>query len=91
MTLEGGRIFKATRPLDPGHDNDSFPDKSCLNRSRELFAPSHKNVSEQVIDKLLTALNSENIAGLLAEGDPINQGRTIIIEEITHLPRNGTD
>ena len=34
-----------------------------------FFAPASKAVSDRVIDKLLNALNSENIAGLVAEGD----------------------
>ena len=32
-----------------------------------LFAPDQKDVSERVIDKLLTALNSDNLAGIVAE------------------------
>ena len=41
-----------------------------------FFAPAIKDVSDRAIDKLLNAVNSENIAGLVAEGD---SGRTSII------------
>ena len=41
-----------------------------------IFAPTSKAVSERVIDMLLSARNSENIAGLVAEGD---SGRTSTI------------
>ena len=34
-----------------------------------FFAPTSKDVSDRVIDKLLSAVNSENIAGLGPEGD----------------------
>ena len=34
-----------------------------------FFAPTNKDVSDRVIDKLLNAINSENIAGLVPAGD----------------------
>ena len=37
-----------------------------------FFAPTNKDVSNRVIDKLLNAINSENIAGLVAAGDSDN-------------------
>ena len=45
-----------------------------------FFAPTSKDVSDRVIDKLLSALNSENIAGLVTEED---SGR------ISTIPPNG--
>ena len=33
-----------------------------------FIAPDQKDVSERVIDKLLTALNRDNLAGIVAEG-----------------------
>ena len=34
-----------------------------------FFAPAHKDVSDRVIDKLIGALNSENLAALVGEGE----------------------
>ena len=34
-----------------------------------FFAPTTKDVSDRVINNFLHAINSENIAGLFAEGD----------------------
>ena len=34
-----------------------------------FFAPTTKDVSDRVINNLLHVINSENIAGLFAEGD----------------------
>ena len=46
-----------------------------------FFAPSNKDVSDRVRDKLLNAINSENIAGLVAERD---------MEHIITIPHTGT-
>ena len=34
-----------------------------------FFAPTHKDVSDRVFDKLIGALNSENFAALVGEGE----------------------
>ena len=34
-----------------------------------FFAPAHKDVSDRVIDKFIGALNSENLAAVVGEGE----------------------
>ena len=53
-----------------------------------FFAPTSKDVSDRVIDKLLNAINSENIAGLVAAGD--SERKSTILHTSTTPPHRTT-
>ena len=49
-----------------------------------FFAPTNKGVSDRVKDKLLNAINYENIVGLVAVGDWVRTSTILISRTIPH-------